>query len=85
MAHYEIHHRCKLDNQEYKTIARALTELHCRIFATPSAFVHVIFHRTNWHPIQVRKSVSVYSNTQYQTVGGKKNLDEVHHRAPPPT
>ncbi|KAF2829498.1 hypothetical protein CC86DRAFT_465099 [Ophiobolus disseminans] len=47
MPHYEIHHICGLDYDQKDQLATDITNLHCTLFSTPSAFVNVSFQH---HP-----------------------------------
>jgi phenylpyruvate tautomerase PptA (4-oxalocrotonate tautomerase family) len=43
MPFYEVHHSYPLNDEQRESLARAITDLHCAAFTTPSFFVHVRF------------------------------------------
>ncbi|KAF2728304.1 hypothetical protein EJ04DRAFT_104592 [Polyplosphaeria fusca] len=46
MAQYEFNHTCDITESQQLSLAMAVTNLHCKYFATPSMFVNVIFKKT---------------------------------------
>ncbi|KAF1944408.1 hypothetical protein EJ02DRAFT_452510 [Clathrospora elynae] len=78
MPHYEIHHSCPLDKTQYQSLTTAITNLHCRLFTAPSAFVNITFHHTSnckgriWKRTDTKDNSYPDSDTQYMAVGGQK-------------
>ncbi|KAF1966195.1 hypothetical protein BU23DRAFT_663852 [Bimuria novae-zelandiae CBS 107.79] len=62
---YEVFHTCSLSSEQQEKIAEGITNLHCSTFATPSLFVHVVFHEYNY-----AEGDQGYAKTVF--VGGRK-------------
>ncbi|KAH7089261.1 hypothetical protein FB567DRAFT_328829 [Paraphoma chrysanthemicola] len=43
MPHYMIYHSHPLDSAQQQAIANGITDLHCKLFSAPSAFVNISF------------------------------------------